>query len=449
MESLRGAAYVGGISLRSPSQCSFLPAKCLLKARIWPRTGRSRTLSPLSNLSYASAKRNDEVGEEDDDATLGRTGPNFGMVMPNLTTAEQDYLEAATSNPDYMRRMTEIVRRKDQERKAAMSAQNAQGADEYLEGLARPTAPPSDAAPPRVSASDAYMEDLARKSRAYRGIEDPPMENRRSSTAPAGPASISEEENLNDLESLEDRIKRLQETLSKVKDDIDPNSTIEDAISIRDMIRRDIGLDPPSELPREPEPALEPVNEPTQETVPEPPPKPQAIDKQIIFLQDYLEKLKQEEANEEVFEEETDTEVTSQVQMKEELESNMNQIADKFTPKIEGLADTPGGMSAAEKMAAFQQVREQAMKGSNQEPQFFDPYNVVLPSEKSADDDGQEPSSSSEAEYDEIGTQIHNKDLLIEEIETEVARYVVNARSLLQKHDARMQVLIARLRALK
>ncbi|KAI0560404.1 hypothetical protein FGB62_113g10 [Gracilaria domingensis] len=450
MDNLSTSAYVGGTALRTPSPCTFLPTKCPLRARLSAgkrlQTTRQAPCT-LNTLSSASANRRDEAVNEEDDAVMGGQEHTFGMAMPNLTNADKDYLEAATSNGDYMRRMTDIIRKKDQERKAAMGKENAQGPDDYLESLARPTTPLADAAPPRVNAGDAYMEDLARKSRAERGIEDPPVEKHRSSTAPAGPViETDKEEEADELESLEERINRLQESLARVKSDIDPNSTIEDAIAVQQEIRRDIGLDPPSApVPKQmPEPTPKPTHKPATEST-----KPQAIDKQIDFLENYLDKLRQEEAEENALEDDRDAELPNEVEMKKALESNISQLADKFTPQIEGLGDTAGGMSAAEKIAAFQQIREKSMNASNQDKRFEDPFNTILPSKKMSEDDGEEPSPSSEAEYDEIGSHLHSKELLVEEIEVEVARYLTNAKDILEKHDARMQVLLARLKALQ
>eukprot|EP00178_Gracilaria_changii_P008168 TRINITY_DN2518_c0_g1_i1.p3 TRINITY_DN2518_c0_g1~~TRINITY_DN2518_c0_g1_i1.p3 ORF type:complete len:440 (+),score=86.81 TRINITY_DN2518_c0_g1_i1:10366-11685(+) len=432
------AAYVNGVSLSSSSLGAFLPAKCPLQPKLWSRKRKSNTLYPLNTLFPAAAIRREEENSDDDDAVIGGKEQKFGMAIPHLTEAEHEYLEAATSSRDYMRRMTDIVRKKDQERRAAMSRESAQGPDDYLASLARPTTPTPDTGPPRINAGDAYMEGLARKSRANRGLEEQPVLPHRRATAPAGSPTQTDEQDSIEREDVEARINRLQDRLARVKDEIDPNSTIEDAISEQEAIRRDMGLDPA------PEPTLTPPTElASQET-----PKPQAIEKQIDFLENYLERLKREEAKESTQEDVVGADVPSATQMKKDLESKIEQLSEKVTPQIEGLGDTPGGMSSAEKKAAFQQLREQAMKASTPDSRFLDPYNTVLPTEEAGVDDGDEPSPSSEAEYEEIGSQLHNKDLLVEEIEVEVARYVADAKSLLQKHDARMQVLLARLRAL-
>lgn len=394
---------------------------------IHPQRRRLRAPCALNVSLTASSSRSDEAQYDDDDATMGEQGPVYGMTLPELTEADKDYLDDSSSNEDFMKRMAEIARRIDRERKIALRKANRQNAEEYLESLSRPSAPTADGGPPRVNAGEQYFANLSKKARESRVIENPslPVEKGSLSAKPGPIGNVNDTVQPETLESVEDRISKLQDELESVGKDINPNATFQDVVDLQETIRKDMGLGDP---------------QPSQG------PEPKTIDKQIDFLEGYLEKLKQEEREEGVSGSDDDSEELLDAESVENaIESTVRKLEEKFTPEFEGLEDTPGGMTAAEKMAAFDQLRRQAVKLTPQGPNVLDPYNVTLPSRKN--DNGEEPSPDSEQEYDRLGGEA-NKKLLVEEVEAEIARYTTEAKKLLHKHDARMQVLLARLRAL-
>lgn len=418
---------------RHSSHPLVISERCPLRRLSSPQRGRLRTPCVLSTVSLtASSSRSDEAQYDDDDATMGEQGPVYGMTIPELTESDKDYLDGSSSNEDFMKRMTEIARRIDRERKIALRKANTQDAEKYLESLSRPSAPIIDGGPPRVNAGDQYMANLSKTPRKSRVIESPslPVERGNLSMEPGPVGNFNDPVRPETLESVEDRISKLQDELESVGEGIDANATFEDAVELQEAIRKDMGFEGP---------------QPTQG------PEPKTIDKQIDFLESYLEKLKQEEEEEEEeenlsgSEDDKNKELLGAESVENEIELTARKLEEKFTPQFEGLQDTPGGMTAAEKMAAFDQLRRQAKNLKAQEPNMLDPYNITLPSGKN--DDGEEPSPDSEQEYDQLGGAM-NKKLLVEEVEAEIARYTTEAKKLLHKHDARMQVLLARLRAL-
>lgn len=145
--------------------------------------------------------------------------------------------------------------------------------------------------------------------------------------------------------------------------------------------------------------------------------KPEVVDRQIEFVEGYLEKLKREEREERLKEERkaAAAKVTEQVQKLEDEKA-----------RFEGLDGTGGEMSVEEKKAAFEAIRQQALKHGAGGGRFADPLGVELP---------QEP----EGDVEEVGD-------LVGEIEEEVQRYLGEARRVLEEHGKNMKLLLAKLR---
>lgn len=75
--------------------------------------------------------------DDDDEAFGGVKGEVYGMQLPNLSMEDKKYLDGATNDRDFMRRMVEIAHRMDQRRHIDSLESNRQTPDEYVEGLSR------------------------------------------------------------------------------------------------------------------------------------------------------------------------------------------------------------------------------------------------------------------------------------------------------------------------
>lgn len=74
---------------------------------------------------------------DDDDATLGTSdGPVYGMTAPDLTDADKAYLDAAANNDEYFKRMIEIARRIDVERRMSPDFKRV-STDDYFATLSK------------------------------------------------------------------------------------------------------------------------------------------------------------------------------------------------------------------------------------------------------------------------------------------------------------------------
>lgn len=401
-------------------------------------------------MQLRSAQEDDPAAFEDDDATMGTIGPVYGMQMPSLSPEDKTFLDGATTGDEYMRRMTQIARKMDSRRKRTIGAGDV--TDNYMSSLSRPRTPtPDGSLKPRVGAGDAYLADLADKSRkenearadnikedeahnpwvnegdryfenlarARRGeklIEvtfSPETAHRKQKPVVANQSFTGQKMNATEeepSENIDNEIAALQQQLIEIQDDVTTGGA-------------------------ETEPT---VNESTN---------PEAMDKQIQFLEHYLTQLKEEEEVEHI---PLDAKASAELQeVKEQLLRHTSQpgIAPGREPEIKGLEDTPGEMSMEDKIAAFQALRRQAQETTTRSD-IADPLNIVLPEKQEKGNDGDEPSADSLEEYEALGSDTGDKNLIVEEIETEIKTYLQDTKALLTKHESRMNLLLARLRML-
>lgn len=439
-----------------------------------------------------------------DDTSMGDKSEIYGFKMPNVTPEEQEYLDQATSNEDFMRRMVRIARQMDQRRQQE-GLKYRQSADNYMDTLsemgreaARRRADPS-AVPESmetVEVQRAKPEPFASKPVEPGPVELEPVEAGTSNAAEIDEPVVEEfnPENIDIVARLqkmhESRMKEAIEKAGLDDEEEEEEVSLEEGArriaELQRQIREEIGLGSPSNVVeeiQEPEVEMEkPEQPPAVETIedmetgsPEQNENPSTVDKQIQFLEHYLEKLERE-ANEEKGSLDEEDEVDDSEQLRkseigEQYQATMRELEEHVTFPTKdkqdedseqeegfvGLENTAGEMSAEEKIEAFAEIRRQAMAARGQEMPsgMGDPFNVTLPEQREPDqsqfgrlDDGDEPSPDSEAEYDAMGAEVGGKGLLLEEIAMEIQAYVKQSRNLLKKHETRMDVLLARLKTL-
>lgn len=455
---------------------------------------------------------------------------DLGMKAPSLTPSEKIYLDGARDTKEYVTRMTDIARKKAKERERLHIEKPRQTPDDYIESLARRIEDPvqGNYGGPRIDATEEYMENLGRMYRQNQGIEDSPLpEDRRTRTAPAGPVvdpslvakpDDSATELENKIRAVEQEISQVSQSTSKSKEEdisADVMAKLNEMASLREseataddeedalemtleegarriaelqrQIREEAGFQ--DESFSEPEPEPEPPrmihsNEVESDSVSEPTADanslrqshvgkdPGTVDKQIEFLQGYLSRLEREAAEDPVADEEESTSDATKFVAAEELQATISTLAEEVSKMpsertaFEGIENSPGEMTAEDKIAIFEELRRRAASEQKQSTEFADPFNVTLPERKSESSDplnftlpernsgadhsdgGDEPSPGSQAEYDSFDGLSGDKSLLIEEIESEIKAYTRDVKDLLRKHETRLQVLLSRLRML-
>lgn len=367
--------------------------------------------------------------DDDDDEAFGMA-PAYGMHMPDLSKEDQEYVDAATSNEDFMQRMTAVVRRIEQQRLIHNARTGKQTPDSYIDSLAkvkmhRSETPPKPASTPTTS-------------------RPPP------STVDTGSSDDVEPDDISDIEA---QIARINQDLVKAMTDADLNtgsgiaSDIEDddysaeqlaedsavVERVQSEIREDLADKEPDYT------ALRDKSEAIAEldNLDEGAGGADMVDRQITYLESHLAKLKKDAETdgdaEKVGEDSgstssdvvNDADTTTSddesletvraeaLSMMKKVEehvrmpgftegsgssvsgpSSSSPAADGVTqtqgsaggPRFDGLEDTPGEMSADEKRAAFEALRRQAMEqkqgAAGAGSDFGDPYNVTLPNKK-------------------------------------------------------------------
>lgn len=454
----------------------------------WSTRATIRAQTPSSQLSSSSSSSGNS---EDDDEVFG-ANQVYGMQMPNLSAEDREYLNEATSDQDFMRRMQRIARRMDQQRKRESDLSKRQTADDYIESLSRVSkrdvnpqppslqtesrrSPRAPLSPPAVS-SPTSMSSSSSTSSPSSMPSQPPMY----SAPQAESAPVPGEESIEDVEV---RIAKINQELVSAMGSDEQVQTPTNSKEIKEYS--------PSEL-AEGVAQVEALQKKMQEEIGDKAPdassisalssrmkKPSTqdedagvVDKQIAYLEGYLANLKREAeaeaiaaalAQKEEEEEEKNIEDDPQaveaarnkaLEMIEKVNKHAIQVRDEPElskgPTYEGLENTPGEMSAGEKKAAFEELRRRAMQQREPSTQFSDPFNVTLPDKRenkvSFDNDGDVPTGD-ESEFDSFDGVSMDKKLLIEEIEMEMKSYTEEAHRLLRNHESRMNTLLSRLMA--
>lgn len=370
------------------------------------------------------------------------------MVVPNLSKSDREYLSAATSNKEFMNRMTSIARRLDHERHQQVERENIETSDDYIEKLSRR----SSAA--KISKLDASAPAIATEP-SYDGSNDDRQQ--------PFDKDLKTEEN---VEDVEDKIQALQRELleadsmqganvkevaveedsEEVQDNIDFEAGAAQITALQKQIQEEMGLtNTQGSVQENGEDKQTPLSVDTSEV--------ETMEKQISFLENYITKLQDEATKEKDPTSVDDQPVEATTDLDSQLESTVNQLSEHVSraqhssPSIEGLEGISGEFTAAEKAEVFEALKTKALN-AKPSSEFADPYNVKLP--ERAHSEGDQPSSSEE-EYDAMGLAVGgnmgDRELLVKEIDTEVMAYTRDAKSLLKKHETRMAVLLARLRA--
>lgn len=453
----------------------------------------------------AEAKAPDTSMYADDDSEYFGRSPAYGMRLPNLSKQDQAYLDQAKSEKDFMKRMTQIAHRLDQERKSEGVRSKRQSSEEYIEGLKKLSMEKEELH--RAMADDDNVVEES-PSVIPTPPSPPPYSPSSSSTTPPEPVEDTTNDDAGNMEDIEARIAALNKQLmDAVGDDTDfdkdgkMNSDevieeySEDQLSdgarqieaLQKQIHDQLGGEPPKmSAPLKAEaPAAQTQTDNdnnTSEDEPSPAGNANVVDRQIEYLEHYVSRLKREvieEGDEEKLvpgegpaASEVQDEATLEAQ--KEARSLMEKLNDKMTnigggqeadggigAEIGGWENTPGEMSAEEKRAAFEALRQQAIQGKQMSDEFSDPFNVTLPEKKDSaggggdevgnidldfDGDGDVPMGDA-SEYDSFGPVAGGKKILVEEVEMEMKSYLGEAKRLLRNHESRMNLLLTRLSA--
>lgn len=508
---------------------------------------------------FSQAYTASSATDDDDDETFGGEYKQaYGMRLPNLSPEDKEYLDAATSDKDFMRRMVEIAHRMDQRRHVDTLTSGRQTPDQYVEGLTgvakeraeqkqspsqsahiSPLPPPSPPPPPpsasqfsaqkaspaphvesdSVEDIDAQIAELNRQLVEANDFDVVSADDTADDTAGEFDSNHLVNDNLDDLEV---QIQRLNENIKQVINDSDAKSSAsadDDSIDagnhwddvtqetdsqkrlekiqkkLADAVEKGAGV---PFTPTEPAPSMS--AEDRKKSFDESDAlrrkirkemgadddsddmntddRTSSLERQIAAVQREMEKLKMEDDAEEVTREylkddlsgdwdesadyeKSDSDVKlkasrllAELERKKSVDSTSDPVdAKPEEPRYEGLENTPGQMSAEEKMKAFEMLRKQVM-GGNKERLYDDPYNTVLPEkrersvesrdEMDEDEGGDEPTGD-EDEFDSFGPIAGDAKQLVEELEGETKKYITESRRLLQEHEVKMNVLLSRL----
>lgn len=437
-------SHANGLALRG-NRSTAQPLSCTFSRRHWPffphsndkaklpestgSTAQNKSLKRVNCVMQSQAKSQSTNDDDDDDEAFGMA-PAYGMYAPNLSKEDQEYVDAATSNEDFMQRMTSVARRMEQQRLIHNARTGKQTSDTYIESLAkvkmhRSETPAKPASTPPASS------------------KPPP-----SSSVDTGSSDNVEADSISDIEA---QIARINQDLVKAMTDADLStgsgiaSDIEDddysaeqlakdsavVERVQNEIREDLaGKEPDYTALRDKSEAIADLD-----NVDEGAGGADMVDRQIAYLESHLAKLKKDAETDGDVEKmgeksgstssgvvnDADTttsddeslekvraeallmieKVEEHVRMPDSKEGSSSSVsgppgADSVSktqgsaggPRFDGLEDTPGEMSAEEKRAAFEALRRQAMEqrqGIATAPagsDFADPYNVTLPDKK-------------------------------------------------------------------
>lgn len=403
----------------------------------------------------------DESAFEDDDATMGRSRPVNGMMLPNLTEEDKKYLDGAVSDQDFMARMTTIAHRIDAARKRTNLSRGMLGPDEYVESLSRP--PPDlsgkDFRSTGANASDDYMDSLKKtqprseelyKDYNARGTNEGEEYIRQLSSARHKPQQSNQRDD-ESTKRVQDLQAHLRERADVNPEDLQPETMPDPAAldaqiaELHEKLRKAAGEteadSQPTSTPSADAEALD-----TQIAAMEQQLEAangdaasegdaSVVDKQINALEGYLSKLKQEEED------------TQKSLMKERLSGTMEDLSrDVDTgPRFDEFGNAPGEMSEQEKMEAFEAIRRQAMMRQQQmQDELADPLAKPLPQSRppgAREDDN-------DADFGRTDMGMTDADFVVSELEAEVKKYFFDAKQLLNDHEIRMKSLLEKLREL-
>lgn len=370
---------------------------------------------------------------DSDDGTLGRIAPGAGgFQVPDLSDADREYLEGATSDRDFMARMTSIAHRMDNARKEEGQRVGRQTPDDYLNSLG-PTASSKPAEV--IEAAEVNAGDVRAVDESDKYVEEVTRGRKEVLKDPVTPgeelAELGEDtDEDDDSEEIKRKIAQLQAEIRERA-----GVTEADLLPEDDAPAPELELEPESESEPEPEPESEPA---VSEVVDAAGGKPAVVDRQIDFLENYLAKLKREEA-EEAAPKDADAGGAAPKEAAPFKPKRPSAAAPSLDgPRFEGLEDAPGEMSAAEKMAAFEAIRRQAQMRAGGLPDFADPLAASLPKRENAPQEDEGPMPEQDAEDENF--------LAVLKLEMEVKKYLVDARAMLDEHERRMQELIELIR---
>lgn len=399
----------------------------------------------------------------------------YGMRLPELSEEDRAFLDKAESDEDFMRRMQRLAHKMDQDRKREGEHEGRQSAEGYLDSLGE--ARREGRAPFPVAGSKSAAKDAVAKS-----VGRPPAQER----VDAPPKDAGTPRSIEDIEAEMDKLE------SKLSDAFEVSSRLEENVAspkITEPVEKAASLSPDAFARTQEQTEKESGGEETTLAATVAAEAAAAagargrpgggdsgvVDKQINFLESYLTKLEEEarvEGDAEKLKEDSNdaaddgqlippTPDVTAVMDALNRKVKQNSAFDKHSggedvdksgeSRVTGLEDTPGGMSAEEKMAAFRAIQQQAMAAKQGGNEFADPYNVELPLHKDGSGNvdlsqGEMPTEDA-ADYDSFGEET-NKKLLVEEIEMEMKSYTKESKRLLQNHDSRMNLLLTRLMAM-
>lgn len=436
----------------------------------------------------------DRADFEDDDATMGHSPDTpHGIRIPNFTKDDQKYLESSASSEEYVARLMEIARKKDQQRKIDNAKSGMQTAEDYIESLRREPRDlsnmPYDSK--GTSSAEDYMSslnirqppDLSGAGYDSKGVNsgeeymrkltemhESAAEQAKNSDAldPAEPSSSSFEK-VKEFQSYLRSKSGVDDGRLTPEPEVDANKIEKDIQELESQLRKMVSEDdneaenaPPSaedvgalnqklaEMQKGVYDFSEKHDENTESAAQTGPRDVSEVDKQIRFLEEYLEKLKREEAAEKVShsnttDDQSDDKKIDRTAMKNKVDEAMQSLGRKvkeIPKKSNEMRSNVGELSEVDKMAAFEAIRKQVMKQRGQSmPEFTDPLAAPLPEKKT-----DVPRFEEDDDVDIGSTKIPEAYFAVSELEAEVKKYMFDARALLDDHERRVKILLAKLR---
>lgn len=127
------AAFIPAVTKALVSNGKFAATSAcwVNQKRAFRPSSKVRTRHTVCAQAYTASS----AAQDDDDESFGGEQPIYGMRLPNLSPEDREYLDSASSNKEFMRRMVEIAHHMDQRRHIDTLASGRQTPDQYVEGL--------------------------------------------------------------------------------------------------------------------------------------------------------------------------------------------------------------------------------------------------------------------------------------------------------------------------
>lgn len=421
---MRNEAFVFGLPVGSTAllaRPSSVSVRNVQKSAVpvCRRLSLNRRLTPTA---INRAPTGDEMGDDDDSASIGNPGDHsesLGVPLPAMTPKERAWFNDAPTGKARMERLLEIARQRHGEALTAKletarandTPLSSNVADDYMESLSAGKVEKFQSEVPMKRAvdltqSEPPLEDLQAKIRREmdEAVSDSEREERMSRSPPVTPPQ----------DAIDDTMADLQHELAEMK-----------AEAARKAATRQPPVQPPVQ------PSVAASSRSAGENV-----DPSTVDKQLTFLEQHLEKLKREAAEEagEVVENVSGSGPPDP----EVVKSRVRDIAEQFgnggkRDVIPGsLGDGLGQLSEEETLAAFEEIRAAQSTEAGAAPGDLIP--VSLPSRSEVDRDDSVAA----------GDIAEGARLALIALRIESSRFVTEQRKALHEHEQKIADIFER-----